>query len=201
MGRSRRCWGTDEVPKIDLRQPQVRRDARELCRRGLPLRPSREGRTCDVELVLSSCRFGGSRPWLLCPRCGRRVLVLYWLDGWRPGCRRCLRLVYPSQRASRDVLRTGQLHVQALVRRFVPDWQYGDPFPEKPPGVWRNTWSRLCEAVEGQEAFIDGTWLPRVVERLRGSSPRGSQEEATVPSRRTRTGRPRAGRHLGMREG
>lgn len=44
------------------------------------------------------CRYGGSRPWFRCPRCGRRRAVLYGVasDG-QFGCRGCLRLGYASE--------------------------------------------------------------------------------------------------------
>lgn len=49
----------------------------------------------SVSIERKPCRFGGSRPWFCCPRCWRRVAIIY-LHGW-PSCRRCARLVYPSQ--------------------------------------------------------------------------------------------------------
>jgi hypothetical protein len=42
-------------------------------------------------------------------------------------------LTYPSQRASRNWLWYAQLQVMRLVRRYSPDWEYGDGFPAKPP--------------------------------------------------------------------
>lgn len=47
------------------------------------------------------CRFGGTRPWFICPRagCGRRVTTLYIADG-EVGCRHCHELLYASQSES-----------------------------------------------------------------------------------------------------
>lgn len=159
------------MPRLDLRRPNVRRVARETCAQDLPwLLLGREGKaeTCNVEVHSTPCRFGGSRPWFRCPRCGRRVLTLYWHpEGWRPGCRQCLRLTYPSQRASRDVLTTGQLRVQSLWRRVDPNWTYGDEDPSKPPRMRWQTWERVCKAVAQCENWINEQWLPRVGTRLR----------------------------------
>lgn len=48
-----------------------------------------------IRLERTPCRFGGERPWFLCPRCGRRVGVLY---GHRLFlCRTCHSLAYASQ--------------------------------------------------------------------------------------------------------
>ena len=41
-------------------------------------------------------KFGGRRPWFLCPRCIRRVALLY-LGGERWACRICFDLAYRSE--------------------------------------------------------------------------------------------------------
>jgi DNA-directed RNA polymerase subunit RPC12/RpoP len=41
---------------------------------------------------------GWKRPWFLCPGCGKRVAILYQRKYFR--CRRCLGLVYASQRVT-----------------------------------------------------------------------------------------------------
>jgi hypothetical protein len=43
------------------------------------------------------CHYGGSRPWFLCPGCGRRRAVLFSVDG-RFRCRACHDLAYSSTR-------------------------------------------------------------------------------------------------------
>ncbi|CZG10327.1 TPA: hypothetical protein JBE46_02375 [Legionella pneumophila subsp. pneumophila] len=44
------------------------------------------------------CRFGGERPWFICPAkgCQRRVAILY--SGSIYACRHCHQLAYTSQR-------------------------------------------------------------------------------------------------------
>lgn len=49
-----------------------------------------------VGLSWTPCRFGGERPWFLCPSCRRRVAILY--GGAVFACRHCYRLAYESQR-------------------------------------------------------------------------------------------------------
>lgn len=52
--------------------------------------------TQPVALDWTPCRYGGFRPWFLCPRCSRRVavLALYRSCFW---CRHCHRLPYASE--------------------------------------------------------------------------------------------------------
>jgi len=48
-----------------------------------------------VPLVKTACTYGGHRTWFNCPRCGRRVAIVYLSAD--PCCRQCLRLAYPVQ--------------------------------------------------------------------------------------------------------
>lgn len=49
-----------------------------------------------VGLSWTGCNYGGRRPWLLCPCCGRRVVILY--GGAMFACRHCRKLAYKVQR-------------------------------------------------------------------------------------------------------
>ena len=49
-----------------------------------------------VSLTWTECNYGGERPWFLCPRCLRRVAILY--GGPKFVCRHCRELAYPVQR-------------------------------------------------------------------------------------------------------
>jgi hypothetical protein len=50
--------------------------------------------TQTIPIHWAKCHFGGERPWFNCPcesegkSCGRRVAMLYWVDGCL-ACRRC----------------------------------------------------------------------------------------------------------------
>jgi hypothetical protein len=48
-----------------------------------------------VEIERTPCNYGGTRPWFLCPRCGRRVSVLYGAKAFY--CRACHCIAYQSQ--------------------------------------------------------------------------------------------------------
>lgn len=56
--------------------------------------------TVPVSLTWTPCNYGGARPWFRCPRCGRRVAILY--AGGIFACRHCFRLAYPCQHESWD---------------------------------------------------------------------------------------------------
>lgn len=49
-----------------------------------------------VQLSRTACHFGGTRPWIHCPCCDRRVLLLY-LGPTCFRCRHCYRLTYESR--------------------------------------------------------------------------------------------------------
>lgn len=49
-----------------------------------------------VPILSTGCNYGGARQWFGCPRCGRRVALLY-LRGARFACRHCQRVAYASQ--------------------------------------------------------------------------------------------------------
>ena len=50
-----------------------------------------------VQMETTPCRFGGQRPWFICPNCCRRVAVLY-APGRYFACRQCGGLTYASQK-------------------------------------------------------------------------------------------------------
>lgn len=117
-----------------------------------------------VEIEWAPCRFGGSRPWFLCPGagCGRRVARLY--QGPRYFlCRHCLSLAYESQRegdGNRALRRA-----QRIRRRLGGSGSMAEPFPNKPPRMRWETYSRLRGQAEGHEArytaWLEG-WLAGV---------------------------------------
>ena len=54
-----------------------------------------------AQLKWTPCHFGGTRPWLRCPRCSERRRALYLLEG-RLECRECLDLRYTSSQVRGD---------------------------------------------------------------------------------------------------
>jgi hypothetical protein len=179
MGRHRYRAGTNELPRLDLRSPECKAVLQGAPRPDSGRPPGRLlANGTPVELAFSPCRFGGYRPWVVCESCGRRRVVLYgvefitrWMQGdevesetrrysWR--CRRCWHLTYPSQRASRNRGYYAQLRIQALYRRYYPDWRYAMTFPDKPPHVRRTTWEKVQEQVSYWEGRRDEVFFERM---------------------------------------
>lgn len=71
---------------------------------------------CTIELVTTPCPFGGRRFWFICPKCKKRVSVLYkhYKNIW---CRTCNNLTYISQ------LRTHIGQSGMLNDLFLKDWE------------------------------------------------------------------------------
>ena len=104
-----------------------------------------------VDLTRTSCNYGGSRLWACCPRCRRRVGVLY-LIGASWACRTCGRLTYPSQ--SEDP--TGrawraQDKIESRLAGGAGKWNGW----RKPKGMHQNTFDRLRERIFEYERIRD----------------------------------------------
>jgi hypothetical protein len=99
-----------------------------------------------VRIVRVPCRFGGTRPYFICPgvvngtSCGRRVAKLY-IDGRYFLCRYCYRLAHASQSESkcdRALRRTNKLR-----ERLGGEPGLMCPLPMRPKGMWTRTYERL----------------------------------------------------------
>jgi hypothetical protein len=95
-----------------------------------------------VRIVRTACRFGGARPYFICPgvvngiACGRRVAKLhgparYFL------CRHCYRLAHASQ--SEDKMDRTLRRANKIRQRLGGDPGMAEPFPPRPKGMWRRT--------------------------------------------------------------
>ena len=118
-----------------------------------------------VDLVRTACQLGGSRPWLVCPDCGRRCGVLYYIDLMRGtlACRQCLRLVYPSTRETR--LDRLVRRAQVLRHRLGGSTNLFNPPPGKPPRMhWRrfSRESRKLAEVERRFDLSVRAWCTRM---------------------------------------
>lgn len=91
-----------------------------------------------VRLERTPCQFGGSRPWFACPRCHRRVAILY-LWGY-PACRTCCRMGYPSQ--SDDAIDRSWRRTRKIEARLGGEW----PAVRKPKWMRHATYERLWDA-------------------------------------------------------
>jgi len=87
-----------------------------------------------VNLIYRPCNFGGSRPWLQCPRCARHVALLY-LRGGRFACRHCQRVAYSSQ--AEDAIGRTWSKQRKIEAQLGDNW-------ERPKGMRLLTYDRLC---------------------------------------------------------
>lgn len=106
----------------------------------------------QVHLETSQCHIGGARHWFCCPAkgCGRRVAILY--DGSIFVCRHCLKLVYSSQReriAERAARRADRIRDKL---GWEPGLSNGTEPWNRPKGMHRTTFERLCEEHDRHEA-------------------------------------------------
>lgn len=111
-----------------------------------------------VRIVRVACRFGGARPYFICPglvngvACGRRVAKLHG-----PGryflCRHCYRLAHASQSESQwdRTLR----HASKIKQHLGGDPGMAAPFPPKPKGMWWRTYERLRDECFDAEMRAD----------------------------------------------
>ena len=95
-----------------------------------------------IQIQKTPCQLGGSRPWFACPRCQRKVAILY-LWGW-PRCRTCCRMAYPSQ--SEDAIGRSWGRTRKIEKKL------GAEFPApKPKWMRRATYERLWDAACREE--------------------------------------------------
>jgi hypothetical protein len=108
----------------------VERDALVLVERGFQ----------RVALSRTPCNFGGERAWAICPRCSRRVAVLFD-RGSQFACRTCGGLTYLSRQ------QTPQLRAIQRARKMRERFGGGEnlmaPFPDKPKKMHWRTYDRL----------------------------------------------------------
>ncbi|MBD0274847.1 MAG: hypothetical protein ICV73_23345 [Acetobacteraceae bacterium] len=131
-----------------------------------------------VPLAWTPCRFGGRRPWFVCPGdgCGRRAAVLY--GGRYFLCRRCHDLAYASTRESAG--ERAARKAQQVRERLGGTADPLAPFPPRPKGMHRRTYLRLRAAAAAAEAAAEGVrqaefeaWAERTgawLERLRAGN-------------------------------
>jgi hypothetical protein len=105
------------------------------------LRSWQGGSTYSLRLAWTSCNYGGSRVWFICPArdCGRRVAILYWDVHF--ACRHCRDLAYDSQHDSG--WRRSVRQARAIRMKLGGSLSLADPFPEKPNGMHWRTYYRL----------------------------------------------------------
>jgi hypothetical protein len=116
----------------------------------------------DVEqptpIVWMPCRFGGTRPWFVCPgvingiACGRRVAKLYGAGTYFL-CRHCYRLAYASQREDRyyRALR----RANKIRRQLGGEPGMASSLPARPKGMHNKTYQHLQSVALRAEIFAE----------------------------------------------
>jgi hypothetical protein len=118
-----------------------------------------------VPIVRVPCRYGGSRPYFICPgivngvSCRRRVAKLYG-----PGkyflCRYCYRLAYASQSEGtwdRELRRANKIRTKLGGEPGMLE-----PFPDRPKGMWNRTYEQLRDEALDAEVRADKAFAMRV---------------------------------------
>lgn len=99
-----------------------------------------------VRIVHNPCRFGGARPYFICPgvgngiACRRRVAKLY-ASGRYFLCRHCNNLTYRCQ--SEDTTSRAMRRSNKIRLRLGGQAGVLSDFPPRPKGMWRRTYTRL----------------------------------------------------------
>jgi hypothetical protein len=114
--------------------------------------PQGEWRDVNQRVIITRtpCHYGGSRPWFACPRCRERVAILYL---WNvPRCRKCAKLVYPSQ--AEDAIARSWRRSRKIAKRLG---QAADVWmaPRRPKGMRLATFERLREQWWAEEKLRD----------------------------------------------
>ena len=87
-----------------------------------------------IFLDRTPCNYGGSRPWFLCPRCNKRVAVLYGYNALFL-CRHCYKLPYESQELDKISRLMAQKH--KLGERLFAYYENGEGWGKKKGMHWR----------------------------------------------------------------
>jgi hypothetical protein len=115
----------------------------------------------SVRIIYVPCRFGGMRPYFICPgvvngvACGRRVAKLYGLGRYFL-CRHCYRLAHASQGEriwDRALRRSNKIR-----QRLGGDPGMAAPFPDKPKGMWQRTYERLRTKAFAAETLAEAVF-------------------------------------------
>ena len=108
----------------------------------------------SVQVDWTPCRYGGRRPWILCPgdgprrHCGRRVAILYRLGEYF-ACRHCHGLAYASQHES--LIDRAYSRARKIRTQLGGSLNLLEPIPEKPKGMHWRTYQRLLRRAQDAE--------------------------------------------------
>jgi hypothetical protein len=112
--------------------------------------------------------FGGKRVWFSCPKCCKRVAVLFRVDR-RFRCRKCHKLSYPTQ--SWDAFNCFGQKAQKIRRRLGGSGALGEDFPSRPKGMHFVTYCKLLQKGVNFERRFWKLADEKVERQFKGSSP------------------------------
>ena len=99
------------------------------------------------------CKYGGARTWFLCPRCGKRIAVLYGAGKYF-FCRHCYKLAYSSQQEGK-VDRLMRKARKIRLRLGASD-NLSETILFKPKHMHNKTFNRLRREAEQANAL---SWM------------------------------------------
>lgn len=97
--------------------------------------------TVFIRVLTTPCNYGGVRVWWSCPRCFRRVAILY--AGRQFACRKCHRLTFTSQKTTRWDRAIAKAEKVRSRLRWEPGIAYGTG--PKPKGMHWATYRALVK--------------------------------------------------------
>jgi hypothetical protein len=108
-----------------------------------------------VPILRTACHLGGARSWLACPRCAKRVAVIYLRRGLFM-CRDCSGVAYASQSESN----LGRIwrRQRKLEAQLGPD-------QSRPRGMHWSTFERLLEGIAACEQWRNEALCMFLVQR------------------------------------
>jgi hypothetical protein len=123
-----------------LRWPRIAR--LQIARYAIILDLFGQGVPQRIRVSWTKVHLGGERPWMHCPHCEKRVARLYrGLGGYV--CRACIgNPAYAGQGLSAQA--RAQYKACKLRLHLGGDAHLTTPFPERPRGMHRRTYARLC---------------------------------------------------------
>lgn len=143
----------DDLPRLDIREVEVEGKWFDLHLPG--------GSIQQIRVTTTPCNYGGSRFWFICPKCRRRVGVLY-SDFGHYICRKCVNRPYASQ--YQDKAQRLEARRLAIFDRL--GWT-GKFLKTRPKGMRRTTFRRLLDELLGiYEAIgydFNQSWPDRIL--------------------------------------
>ncbi|HXB76347.1 MAG TPA: hypothetical protein VNX23_02865 [Bradyrhizobium sp.] len=109
----------------------------------------------NIRVTWTPCNFGGTRPWMHCPHCNRRLARLFkGLAGYF--CRDCVGNPPYESQLRNDMARI-YLRAYRLRERIGGGRPVIDPIRERPYRMWRKTYDRIRAEIEGLERLLVGS--------------------------------------------